>query len=136
MDNSTLPQSHGGFRSPCNPGYPFEEWDRYFLGICLAVAKKSKDPRCKVGAVIVSTDNLVVATGFNGLARGMFDDEELLQNVDEKLTWICHAEFNAILNAARTGAPLKGSCCLSNNFSFFRRINFLLTCCRSICSVG
>src|SRR5712692_6536959 len=29
-----------------------------------------------------------------------------------------------------------GKSCLSNNFSFFRRINFPLTCCRSIFAVG
>lgn len=62
-----------------------------------------KDPSCKVGAIIVSPDNLVVATGFNGLARTLVDDETLLQNKLEKLGWVVHAEHNAILNAARNG---------------------------------
>ena len=29
-------------------------WDEYFLNIAKVVATKSKDPRCAVGAVIVS----------------------------------------------------------------------------------
>ena len=85
-----------------------KDWDQYFLDIARAVAWKSKDPKCQVGAVIVSEDQLVLATGFNGLARGVFDAEDLLQDAKEKLRWICHAETNAIFNAARTGASLKG----------------------------
>ena len=127
--DSTVPLSQSGLRSLRKPAYPFEEWDEYFLGICFAVAKKSKDPRCQVGAVIVSTDNLVVATGYNGLARGMLDDEEILENVGEKLTWICHAELNAILNAARTGAPIKGSSIYVTKFPCF-------ACCNAIVQAG
>ena len=56
--DNTVPWRQSGLRAPRKPGYPFEEWDEYFLGICFAVAKKSKDPRCQVGAVIVSTDSL------------------------------------------------------------------------------
>src|SRR5215813_14142780 len=84
------------------------DWDQYFHEIARTVARKSKDPKCQVGAVIASDDQLVLATGFNGLARGVFDAEDLLQDVDEKLKWICHAETNAIFNAARTGVVMKG----------------------------
>ena len=51
---------------------------------------KSKDPRCKVGAVIVSGNNVVLSTGFNGLARGVYDNEQLLADVDAKLRVVCH----------------------------------------------
>ena len=83
-------------------------WDEYFLAIGHVVKLKSKDPKCPVGAVIVSPDHLVLSTGYNGLARGVADDEQLLEDVPEKLKWICHAEENAILNAARAGASTRG----------------------------
>jgi dCMP deaminase len=84
-----------------------DEWQEYFLGIAKAVAKKSKDPRCSVGAVVVSRDRLVLSTGFNGLARGIYDRPSLLHDIDEKLKWICHAEANATLNGGRKGVSLE-----------------------------
>ena len=106
-----------------------ESWDEYFLAISKTVASKSKDPRCKVGAVIVSPDKLVLSTGFNGLARGVPDDEGLLGDVEEKLKWICHAEFNAILNASRMGAALKDCTIYVNKFP-------CLACCNAIVQAG
>jgi dCMP deaminase len=81
------------------------EWADYFHGLAEAASKKSKDLQSPVGAVIVR-EKLVLATGFNGMARNIPDDIEILSNVEkrnEKLKWICHAEHNAICNAARTG---------------------------------
>jgi len=43
-----------------------DTWDDYFLNIAKVVSIKSKDPRCPVGAVIVSEDNIILSTGFNG----------------------------------------------------------------------
>ncbi len=106
-----------------------KDWDQYFLNIARAVAWKSKDPKCQVGAVIVSEDQLVLATGFNGLARGVFDAEDLLQDAKEKLRWICHAETNAIFNAARTGASLKGCTIFVTKFP-------CLVCCDAIAQAG
>ena len=44
-------------------------------------------------------DRRTLSTGFNGFARGVFDDPALLANVDEKLKLVCHAEVNAIRQA-------------------------------------
>src|SRR5580700_4442881 len=77
-----------------------ETWDDYFLNIAKVVSIKSKDPRCPVGAVIVSEDHIILSTGFNGMARGVHDDEEILADAVEKINVICHAENNAISNAA------------------------------------
>jgi deoxycytidylate deaminase len=85
-----------------------DNWDEYFLYMASVASIKSKDPRCPVGAVMVSKDNIILSTGFNGFARGVHDDEQTLQDADEKLKVICHAEANAILNAARVGARLEG----------------------------
>ena len=62
-----------------------DRWDEYFLNIAKAVSIKSKDPKCPVGAVITSSDNVLLTTGFNGLARGVHDDEQTLMDADEKL---------------------------------------------------
>jgi len=106
-----------------------ENWDEYFLELARTVARKSKDPKCPVGAVIVSPDNLVLATGFNGLARGVDDDKDLLADVDEKLRWICHAEENAILNAGRAGASVRGCSIYVTKFPCF-------ACCNAIAQGG
>jgi len=110
-------------------GY-IENWDEYFLTLAETVKRKSKDPRCQVGAVIVSPDgNVVVTTGFNGLARGVFDDVHVLRHTPEKLRWICHAESNAILNASRTGVALSGCTMYVTKFP-------CLACCNDIVQAG
>lgn len=106
-----------------------EDWDLYFLAVAEMIARKSKDPRCQVGAVIVSLDRLVLSTGFNGLARGVFDDEDLLADAAEKLKWICHAEVNAVLNAARIGVSLKDCNIFVTKFP-------CLACCNVVAQAG
>lgn len=114
---------------PTNGSIPssyMDEWQEYFLGIATAVAAKSKDPRCPVGAVVVSPDNLIVSTGFNGLARGIYDTKHILEDVDEKLKWICHAEANALLNGVRTGVSLKDSQIIVTKFPCFPCCNLIV----------
>jgi dCMP deaminase len=106
-----------------------EHWDEYFLWMAQAASIKSKDPRCRVGAVIVSQDNIVLSTGFNGLARRVHDDEQLLANAEEKLRVICHAEVNAIHNAARIGVALQGASIFVTKFP-------CLACCNAIVQAG
>ncbi len=106
-----------------------DNWDEYFLYVASVASIKSKDPRCPVGAVMVSNDNIILSTGFNGLARGVHDDEQTLQDADEKLKVICHAEANAILNAARVGARLEGATIYVSKFP-------CLACCNAIIQAG
>jgi dCMP deaminase len=107
-----------------------DNWDEYFLNIAKAVSIKSKDPRCAVGAVIVSNGNVILSTGFNGLARGVHDDDQTLLDVDEKMKVICHAENNAIVNAARVGGrPLEGTTIYVTKFP-------CLACCNAIIQAG
>ena len=107
-----------------------ETWDDYFLNIAKVVSIKSKDPRCPVGAVIVSEDNIILSTGFNGMARGVHDDEEILADAVEKINVICHAENNAISNAARVGGrPLQGTTIYVTKFP-------CLACCNDIIQAG
>jgi dCMP deaminase len=98
------------------------DWNDYFLGIADAVSQKSKDKKCPVGAVLVR-DKLVIATGFNGMVRGVPDDPRILEDDDqkaEKLQWICHAEQNVISNAARLGACCVGAAIYVTKFPCFQ----------------
>ena len=51
-------------------------WDEYFLGVAMLAARRSKDPNTQVGACIVSPDNIIISTGYNGLPNGGSDDED------------------------------------------------------------
>lgn len=85
-------------------------WDEYFMGIALLSAKRSKDPSTQVGACIVDNDNKVVSIGYNGMPRHCDDDEltwEKGEDLNNKYLYVCHAEFNAILNT-RNSASLEG----------------------------
>ena len=68
-------------------------WDEYAIGIAEAVAKKSKDPWKKVGAVILRKDNSIASVGYNGFPQGM---EENWENRDQRRNYVIHAEQNAL----------------------------------------
>lgn len=85
-------------------------WDEYFMSMALLSSQRSKDPNTKVGACIVDEDHKIVSNGYNGMPIGC-DEDQLSwnkgQGLDSKYLYVCHAEFNAILNT-RDGAALKG----------------------------
>ena len=84
-------------------------WDEYFMGIAMLAAKRSKDPSTQVGACIVSQDNIIISTGYNGMPKGCSDDEFPWgrEGAETKYPYVVHAELNAILNA--NGRDLRGS---------------------------
>ena len=86
-------------------------WDEYFMGIAMLAAKRSKDPSTQVGACIVSPENIIISTGYNGMPKGCSDDEFPWERSGEdenetKYPFVVHAELNAILNA--NGRDLRG----------------------------
>ena len=84
-------------------------WDEYFMGIAMLAAQRSKDPGTQVGACIVSPDNIIISTGYNGMPKGCSDDEFPWEREggETKYPYVVHAELNAILNA--NGRDLRGS---------------------------
>lgn len=84
-------------------------WDEYFMGVALLAAKRSKDPNTQVGACIVSGDNIILSTGYNGFPAGCSDDDYPWEREGEatKYPYVVHAELNAILNAG--GRSLRGA---------------------------
>jgi len=83
------------------------DWDKRFLKLAKHISKWSKDPSTQVGCVVVGPDKELRSTGFNGLPRGIEDNEQRLNNREIKYPLICHAEENAIMHAARIGMSLK-----------------------------
>ena len=84
-------------------------WDEYFMGIAMLAAKRSKDPNTQVGACIVSPDNIIISTGYNGMPKGCSDDEYPWERegADTKYPYVTHGEMNAILNYR--GGSLEGT---------------------------
>jgi dCMP deaminase len=72
------------------------------------VAGWSKDPKKKVGCVIIDSDKNQLSGGFNGFPRGIADDLRL-DDQAIKLKMIVHAEANAVAAAARNGHSLRGA---------------------------
>lgn len=83
-----------------------KSWTNHFLEMAHLIASKSKDPNTQVGCIVVSEDKVVVATGYNGLPRGVEDKPERMER-PAKYLWTSHAEENAVAQAARVGMPLK-----------------------------
>ena len=90
-------------------------WDSYFMGIAYMAGLRSKDINTKVGACIVSKDNRILSTGFNGAPRKMKDSLVPKENskdlpwLDTKYPYVCHSELNAILNFRGSLSEFEGA---------------------------
>jgi dCMP deaminase len=76
-------------------------WDQIFMGKVYEIASKSKDPRTKIGAVLVKHGHAPLE-GFNGIPKGVMDLPERMER-PEKYHWMEHAERNVINMAAKFG---------------------------------
>ena len=92
-------------------------WDEYFMEMAELARKRTTCIRRGVGAVIVK-DNRVMATGYNGVPRGIEHCEDAgclraKMNVPSgqrhELCRGLHAEQNAIIQAACLGQSIEGS---------------------------
>ena len=87
-------------------------WDEYFMQIADVAATRSTCLRRHVGAVLVSNDHRILATGYNGvplgiehcLTRGCLRTElNIPSGTKHELCRGLHGEQNAIIQAARHG---------------------------------
>lgn len=76
------------------------KWDLRFLALAQQVALWSKDPRTRVGCVLVSPSRDRLVLGYNGLPRQTDDDPQVLGDRELKNEMVVHAEANALLTAA------------------------------------
>lgn len=115
-------KSHNGYGVPelramghhkyeaMQPGDGRPDWPEYFTTIAEAVAQRATCLRAKVGAVIVSQDNRILATGYNGSPTGEPHCLDVgCDVVDGHCQRTQHAEINAVAYAARYGVPIAGS---------------------------
>ena len=75
------------------------DWDERFLNLADHVSQWSKDPRTKVGAVIVDQKKRVISLGYNGFPRGVEDTPERYDDRPTKHLFVAHAERNALDNS-------------------------------------
>lgn len=85
--------------------YSRNKWDLRFIELAKHIAQWSKDPGTKVGAVIVRPNRTIASVGYNGLPRGISNEESILADRPTKLALTVHAEVNAIIHAKE---PLNG----------------------------
>ena len=71
-------------------------WEEYYLAIAYVVSQRSFDPSSKCGCVLVSKDNRVLATGYNGPLKQSIDEEIPLIR-PQKYKHMLHGEENALL---------------------------------------
>ncbi len=86
-------------------------WDQYFMDIAKLVSTRSTCLRRQVGAVLVKDKN-IIATGYNGVARGLVHCSErgclrselnIPSGERHEMCRGIHAEQNAIIQAALHG---------------------------------
>jgi dCMP deaminase len=86
-----------------------DHWIKRYISLAKEISSWSKDPSRKIGAVAVSTKGQVLATGYNGFPRGIFDTADRYNNRSVKYAYVVHAEMNCIYNATYNGVSLDGA---------------------------
>ena len=87
----------------------WDKWDNQYMDLAKCIAKWSKDPSTKIGAVAIGDKGQVLSQGYNGFPRGIEDSPERLHVREEKYKYIVHAEMNCIFNASFNGVSLANS---------------------------
>lgn len=91
-------------------------WDEYFMKMAALVAERSTCLRHNIGAIIVK-DKRIIASGYNGAAKGITDclekgclrDELGIESgTRHEICRAIHAEQNAIIQGAFHGVSVKG----------------------------
>lgn len=81
-------------------------WQEMFMNIAEIVSNRSKDPRTKVGAVLVK-DNRILSIGYNGEPKNF--NYQFDWHSKEKYKYVIHAEVNAIINACKNCQDISNS---------------------------
>ncbi|MBI2075649.1 MAG: dCMP deaminase family protein [Candidatus Aenigmarchaeota archaeon] len=93
------------------------DWDRYFMNVAHAVKERASCSRRKVGAILVK-EKQIISTGYNGTPAGTKNCNEggcgrcasdVPSGKELDKCACCHAEENAIVQAARHGMNTAGA---------------------------
>jgi len=113
------------------------DWDHYFMDIATVVAKRGNCRRRQVAAVVVK-DQRLVSTGYNGTPRGVRNcceggcarcASDAPSGADLGECVCCHAEENAITQAAYHGIALRGA-------TLYSTLSPCLICAKMIVNAG
>lgn len=77
-----------------------------YLDMAKSISKLSPDAQTKVGSIMLSPDNRIIASSYNGFVRGA-DDGALPKTRPNKYEYIIHSERNMIFNCAYEGIRTK-----------------------------
>lgn len=90
-------------------------WDEFMMRVAASAALRSKDPNTQVGACIADAQHRILTVGYNGTPKGFNDDDFPWQYSDDPLedkhSYVVHAEANAVLNYRGSLKDLQGSSC-------------------------
>lgn len=89
--------------------YQPPHWTEWFMRMVYLVASKSKDPRTKIGAVVVNSQNRLLSIGYNGMPIGVNDDVSERRERPLKYEYFVHGEANCCYSAANLGISLNNS---------------------------
>ena len=74
-----------------------DKWNRRYFSLARRISSWSKDPRAKVGAVLLDRKGWPIALGYNGFPAGVEDDVAKLEDSKLKNDMVVHAEQNTLL---------------------------------------
>lgn len=104
-------------------------WAAYWMEMAHKITERSKDPSTQVGAIIVTDENYIVSTGYNGFPSKMKETEEDWLNKPVKYDTVIHAEANAVGIAAKRGSRTDGATMYCTHFP-------CLNCAKTIIAAG
>jgi len=105
-------------------------WPERYMQLAKDIGSWSKDPRQKVGAIVVGKHGQILSQGYNGFPRGIRDSEKRLNDRETKLKYVVHAEMNAIFNASLEGISLE------NAIMYVHGLPMCHECAKGIIQVG
>lgn len=83
------------------------KWVKRYFETTDLIASWSKDPRTKIGAIVVAPDGHIVGQGYNGFPRGIADTAERLNDRPTKHKLVVHAEVNTLLSSLYNGVSVR-----------------------------
>lgn len=80
--------------------------EKYAMALAYVASLRSEDPKRKVGAVALNSENRIIATGYNGLVAKASHDKSWWANDEIRRKYVIHAEANLCSLFVRGDAEL------------------------------
>ena len=98
-------------------------WQSYFMSVAWLLSARSTCQRLQVGCVLVSEEQRIIATGYNGFLAKL-PHRSIVRDNHEQMT--VHAEQNALADAARRGVPVQNATAYCTHFPCIHCAKLLL----------